>query len=115
MTDDARINELEGHIDELKTQIHDLQSQLAELELDQWKGRIDDLEVQLHLGAMAGRDRLAPLVETLRNSYLDARENLTDTASAAGDVTGRIRKGLEQAMGDIRRAVLNESDDPPTD
>lgn len=114
MTDD-RINALEDQISGLRDQIHDLQGQLAELELDQWKGRIDDLEVQLHLGAMAGRDRLAPLVEKLRNSYLDAREGVTDTASAAGDVTGRIRKGLEQAMNDIRKAVLNDSDGSSAD
>lgn len=105
---DEKINTLESEIDGLRSQIRELQDQLAELELDQWKGRIDDLEVQLHLGAMAGRDWLAPLVDQLRNSYLDARASVTDTASAAGDVTVRIRKGLEEAMNDIRKAVLND-------
>ncbi len=108
---DKRITDIEDRIEALSTQIQELQGQLAELELDQWRGRIDDLEVQLHLGAMAGRDRLAPLVEKLRNSYLDARESVTSTASSAGDMSVRIRKGLEQAMNDIRKAVLDDDDE----
>lgn len=108
---DAHDGDTQGQLEALRTQIRDLQGQIAELELDQWKGRIDDLEVQLHLGAMAGRDQLNPLVEKLRNTYLDARESIANTATTAGDVTGRLRKGLEQAMSDIRNAVLNDADD----
>lgn len=111
MADEHTDGDVKEELDSLRAQIRDLQGQIAELELDQWKGRIDDLEVQLHLGAMAGRDQLNPLVEKLRNSYLDARETVTSTASTAGDVTVRLRKGLEQAMSDIRSAVLNDSGD----
>lgn len=110
MSNDDKIAALEQRIDELKAKLDDLQGQLAELELDQWKGRIDDLEVQMHLGAMGAMDRLAPLVERLRNSYLDARASVTGTASAAGDATDRIRKGLESAMNDIRKAVFDSED-----
>lgn len=110
MSNDDKIAALEQRIDELKAKLDDLQGQLAELELDQWKGRIDDLEVQMHLGAMGAMDRLAPLVERLRNSYLDARASVTGTASAAGDATDRIRKGLESAMNDIRKAVFDTED-----
>lgn len=111
MSNDDKIAALEQRIDELKAKLDDLQGQLAELELDQWKGRIDDLEVQMHLGAMGAMDRLNPLVDKLRNSYLDARANLTGTASAAGDATNRIRKGLEQAMNDIREAIFASDSD----
>lgn len=110
MSNDDKIAALEQRIDELKAKLDDLQGQLAELELDQWKGRIDDLEVQMHLGAMGAMDRLAPLVERLRNSYLDASASVTGTASAAGDATDRIRKGLESAMNDIRKAVFDTED-----
>lgn len=111
MSDDEKISALEAQIDEVRSKLDDLQAQLAELELDQWKGRIDDLEVQMHLGAMGAMDRLAPLLEKLRNSYLDARSSVTGTASAAGDATDRIRKGLESAMNDIRSAVFSDGDD----
>lgn len=110
MANDEKIGQLEKQIDELTSKLEDLRTQLAELELDQWKGRIDDLEVQMHLGAMGAMDRLAPLVERLRNSYLDARASVTGTASAAGDATDRIRKGLESAMNDIRKAVFDTED-----
>ncbi len=111
MANDEKIGQLEKQIDELTSKLEDLRTQLAELELDQWKGRIDDLEVQMHLGAMGAMDRLNPLVDKLRNSYLDARANLTGTASAAGDATNRIRKGLEQAMNDIREAIFASDSD----
>lgn len=111
MASDEQITALERQIEQLKAQMDDLRGQLAELELDQWKGRIDDLEVQMHLGAMGAMDRLTPLVDRLRNSYLDARASVMGTASAAGDATDRIRKGLEAAMGDIRTAVFADDDD----
>lgn len=110
MTDDEKFTALEREIADLKAQLTDVRGQLAELELDQWKARIDDLEVQMHLGAMGAMDRLGPLVERLRNSYLDARSSVSGTASAAGDATDRIRKGLESAMGDIRKAVFDSED-----
>ncbi|MBS1837559.1 MAG: hypothetical protein JST64_07660 [Actinobacteria bacterium] len=110
MANDEQVTALERQIEQLKAQVEDLRGQLAELELDQWKARIDDLEVQMHLGAMGAMDRLTPLVEKLRNSYLDARSSVSGTATAAGDATDRIRKGLEAAMTDIRKAVFDDGD-----
>ena len=106
MTQTERNLALESQIQDLETQLAVLRRQLSETELDQWRGRIDDLEVQVHLASLDTRDVLAPMIEDLRNAWLDAREMLSDSATTATDVAGTLRDGLEQAMADIRSAVL---------
>lgn len=106
MSDNDRISSLEGQIADLERQLGEMRRQLSEAELDQWRGRIDDLEVQAHLGSLDVRDRLNPLIEDLRNAWLDAREQLSDSTDTASEVVTTLRKGLEQAMGEIRSAVV---------
>lgn len=105
MGQDERIADLENQVAELGQQLRDVRRQLAAAELDQWQGRIDDLEVQAHLGSMAVRDRLEPVVQELRNAWLEARSRAAESADTAGDVTDRLRDGLEKAMAEIRSAV----------
>jgi hypothetical protein len=105
MGTEERVDGLEQQIDELKAQLQDLRRQLVEAEFDQWRGRIDDLEVQARLGTMSVQDRLMPLVEELRNAWLDARERAGESAETASEVTGRLREGFERAMKELRSAV----------
>ena len=65
--------DLEGRVHALETQLDDLRRRLAESELDDWKARIDQLEVQAHLGEMEAEEQLEPLIEQMRNRLLDAR------------------------------------------
>ncbi len=103
MADDT--SQLEARIAELEKEQTALRHQLAEAQVDQWKGRIDDLEVQAHLGTRELADRIDPLVETLRNRWLDAREQVDKSADTASDVFATLRSGLEDAMADIRNAL----------
>lgn len=105
MADD--ISRLEARIDELEQQQAALRRQLAQAQIDQWEGRIDDLEVQAHLGTRELADRIDPLVESLRNRWLDAREQMTQSTDTAGDVFSTLRSGLEQAMTDLRTALAD--------
>ncbi len=107
MAEQDRITQLEHQVDDLKGQLRDVRHQLAAAELDQWQGRIDDLEVQAHLGSMAVRDRLTPVVEELRNAWLEAKARLEGGAETTSTVTERLRSGLERAMAEIRSAVLD--------
>lgn len=100
-----RVAALETQIDDLRSQLKDVRRQLSEAELDQWRARIDDLEVQAHLGSLEVKQRLDPVVEELRNRWLDAREQVSNSADTASDVFDALRKGLEHAMGEIRRSV----------
>ncbi len=107
MSEQDRIGGLEQQIEELKTQLVDVRQRLLDAELDQWRGRIDDLEVQARLGAMSVQDRLIPVVEQLRDQWLDARELAGDGVDTATDVTGRLREGLESAFTELRSAVTD--------
>lgn len=108
MGDKDRIEGLEQQVERLQQELADVRRQLASAELDVWRGRIDDLELQARLGSMSVQDRLMPVVEELRNTWLDARARVTEGADTANEVGERLRKGLEQAMEDVR-AALNDA------
>lgn len=103
MADDT--SQLEARIAKLEEEQTALRHQLAEAQVDQWKGRIDDLEVQAHLGTRELADRIDPLLETLRNRWKDAREQVDKSADTAADVFATLRSGLEDAMSDIRTSL----------
>jgi len=108
-TNDDRIAGLEARITELQTQLSETRKQLTDAQLDQWKGRIDELEVQMHLGRLDAEEQMEPVVEQLRNWWLDAREQVTTAgsaaSSAAGDVFDSLRSGVEQAMEQLRKGA----------
>lgn len=106
-SNEDKIASLEHRIEELDGQLATLREQLSRAQLDQWEGRIDDLELQMHLGSMEMRESLSPVVEKLRNGWLDAQKQVASASSTAGDILDSLHKGLEQAMKDIRDAVAD--------
>ena len=106
MTSDERIARLEAQIDKLQERQAELYKQLAQAQRDQWQGRIDDLEVQLHLGAMEANDRVNALMEQLRTRWAEVRGQFDDAASTASSVGETLRAGLESAFRDVRKALL---------
>ncbi len=62
MTNEERIAKLEAQLDDLRSKVTDLRKQLTKAQIAQWQGRIEDLEVQMHLGAMESSDRLNALM-----------------------------------------------------
>ena len=102
-----QIGQLQAQIDDLEAEVARLRHQLADAELDQWLNQIDDLEVQVHLASLDAKDRLTPLLEDLRNAWLEARAGISSTTDTAADVVDKVRSGLEQAMREVRRAALD--------
>ena len=85
MTENERVTKLEAQIADLESKQTELYDQLAEARLDQWKGRLEDLEVQVHLGAMDTNDRIAALMQKAHDRWDDARRQVGGaTATAAG-------------------------------
>jgi molecular chaperone GrpE (heat shock protein) len=105
MGDQDRIGGLEQQIEDLKSQLADVRRRLVSAEFDQWRSRLDDLELQAHLGSLNVQDRVLPAVEQLRNLLLDARERAGDGVDTAGEVTSRLREGVESAYRELRDAV----------
>jgi chromosome segregation ATPase len=106
--DDAaqeRIAELERKVHELADELAATRQQLAEAQLDQWKGRIDDIEVQLSLAKAEARDQMEPVLDQLRNRWLDAQRQVGSAAGAASDVFGSLRSGVESAVEDLRASL----------
>jgi multidrug resistance efflux pump len=106
MTTDERIAKLEAQIDELRAKLAELHKQLTKAQIDQWQGRIEDLEVQMHLGAMETSDRLNTLMTGLRARWADARKQFEDRTSTATSVADTVRTGLENAFAELRKALL---------
>ncbi len=109
MESEDRIAELEGKIDALRASQDELYKQLALAQREQWQGRIDDLEVQAHLGAMEANDRVQSLMADLRSRWEDARAQLEVAASTTVAVTDTLRSGMESAVRDVRDALLESS------
>lgn len=105
-TTDDRIAKLEEQIDSLNAQQADLRKQLAKAQLDQWQGRFEELEVQMHLGAKEASDKANTLMEQLRGRWADARRQMEENISTASSVADTVRAGLEKAYADLRQALL---------
>ena len=106
MDNDERITQLETQIERLAERQAELHKELASAQLDHWRGRVDDLEVQLHLAAMDGNERLTALTDELRRRWDTFRVQLDSTSATASDVALTLRAGLEGAYREVRNALL---------
>lgn len=106
MTTEDRVTELERQIDELQAHQSDLRKQLAQAQLDQWRGRIEDLELQMHLAAMEANDKLTTLMSQLRDRWTDTKRRYEDSITTASSVADTMRTGLDKAIEDLRAALL---------
>jgi hypothetical protein len=117
-------HDLTARVTALEEQLASLRQQLAESELDDWKARIDHLEVQLHLGEMGARDQIAPLIEQLRNRWLDAKAQLdrvggaaggamSSVSEAAGGAATNVGDSVRGAVDDLRRVLADAADHLP--
>jgi len=97
--------ELEGRVHALEAQLDELRRRLAETELDDWKSRIDQLEVQAHLAKMDADDELEPLLEQMRNRLLDARSQFDKAGTAAGGALSTVTDGVRSAAKDLGDAL----------
>ena len=107
MTTEERIARLEGQIEELRSRQSELHQQLAQGQLDPWQARVEDLEVQLHLASMEANDRVAALMQQLRTRWAEVRGHVDGATSTASSIGGTLREGLDKAIRDLRKALLD--------
>jgi TolA-binding protein len=98
------VADLERRIGELEADVSKLTDQVIRSQLDDWKARIDQLEVQVHLGQLEAEDQLTPVVDQLRNRWLDARSQFDQVQDAAGDALVSVRDGVRKAVDDLGEA-----------
>ena len=110
MTTEERIAQLEAQINKLQAKQAELHKQFAKAQIDQWQGRIEDLELQMHLGATEANDKLTAVMDQLRSKWADARRQFEEATSTASSVADTVRTGLESAIKDVRKALLESRD-----
>lgn len=110
MTTEERISQLEAQITRLEEREAELREQLVQAQIDQWHGRIEDLEVQAHLAAMDTGDRVSALIDQVRARVRDVRGQV---GSAAGTVSERVEAGrssIEGLFRDVRQGLIDAKD-----
>ncbi len=72
--------------------------------LDGWRGRLDELLVQVDLASKDVRDELHRRTGAVENAYLAARKRLGELPRDAGADLSSVRSGAEQLLDDLRQA-----------
>ncbi|WP_460937600.1 hypothetical protein [Phycicoccus ginsengisoli] len=102
--------ELRERIDQLQAEIIGLRVELAHTRIEQWAGRLDDLELQYHLGRMEADERLAAALADVRHRIARARQRAEARSEAAGEAVEAVTGGLERAFADLRQAMVQARD-----
>ncbi len=106
MMAEDRIRELETQIGKLQAQQADLRKQLIKARIENWQGRIDDLEVQIHTGAVETSEKLTVKMDQLRSTWADAKKQWEATISTAASAGDTVHTGLQSAYREMRNALL---------
>jgi hypothetical protein len=83
--------------------LHDVTEQAGRV-LDQLRGTIDALSVQLALADLDARDEFRMRVDTAESAYWTARSHLADVRRDGRSSLGTLKKGVETLVGDLRLA-----------
>ena len=97
-------------IDTLQAEIVGLRIELARTRIEQWAGRLDDLELQYHLGRMEADERLAAALADVRHRIATARARAESRGEAAEEAVEAVTSGVEHAFADLRQAMVRARD-----
>lgn len=106
MTTEERIANLEAQIDTLHADQASVSRQLVQARIEQWQARIDDLEVQIHLGTVEAKDKMAALSEELQKRWSAARRQMEEASTTTSGVADTLKSGIEGAYTELRNALL---------
>lgn len=110
MTTEERITKLEAQIARLEEREAELREQLVQAQIDQWHGRIEDLEVQAHLAAMDSGDRITALIDQVRVRVRDVRGQVDEATSTVSGRVETTRSTIEGLIRDVRQALIDTKD-----
>jgi len=71
--------------------------------LDEWRGRIDELLVQVDLAALDVRDELRSRINLVENAYLAARSQLEEVGKDLKANVGSARDRVQELLHDLRQ------------
>lgn len=105
MAEEPTVEDLKQQVQELRQEVADLNRRLLEDQVEAWRSRIDELDVQLHLAEMDARDEVAPLIDQLNDQWARARSQLDQWSDSAGDAVHTLRDGVQGALDDLRASL----------
>ena len=72
--------------------------------LESWRGKIDELLVQVDLASKDVSEDVRSRATTAENAYLAAKSKLREIPKDAGSNLGSLRSGVEKLLDDLRQA-----------
>jgi len=91
--------------DEEQSAAHDVDTvERLERLLDEWRGKIDELLVQVDLASKDLSEDVRDRATAAQNAYLAAKNKLREIPKDAGSNLGSLRSGVEQLLDDLRQA-----------
>lgn len=106
MTTDERLASLEARINALTEANETATRQFVQARIDQWQARIDDLELQVHLGRLETTERVTALTTDLQSRWDKARRQLQDATTTTTAVAETLQTGLDKAYHELRDALM---------
>ena len=103
------ITALREEISQLNRKVTRLTEMVAESSLDSWRGRIEQLKVQAHLGQMELRDEAESQLERVDDTWMTARHSLDDLGGKVGEAWDELVENLRPALANIRNAFQQAS------
>jgi hypothetical protein len=87
-----------------KQAAHRAECDSVEQRLNEWRARLDELRVQVDLGAMDVRDEFKKNFAIAENVFLAAQSRLADARKDASSDLKEMRHDVEQLLGDLKGA-----------
>lgn len=78
--------------------------------LDEWRGKIDELLVQVDLASKDVSEDVRSRATAAENAYLVAKNKLREIPKDAGSNLGSLRSGVEKLLDDLRQAYQSAED-----
>ncbi len=72
--------------------------------LEEWRGKIDELLVQVDLASKDVSGEVRDRATAAQNAYLAAKNQLRQIPKDAGSNLGSLRSGVERLLDDLRQA-----------
>lgn len=102
-----RLDVLERQVGELREELARVNRELVESQLEAWRSRVEDLELQAHLARMDATDEVTSVLSVLRERWVEARDQVLSAGAPAGEALDSLRSGVEQALDEVRSALRN--------
>ena len=79
--------------------------QQLEEEMTIWRGELDELKVQAHLGTMEAKDKMQPYIDQLDEKLAKAKKDWQDFGEASEGAWQELSKGLKLSFKAIQQSA----------